>query len=182
MTLLESINLPLNTPIINFSLPAVDGKTYSPSDFDDRKILVLIFMCNHCPYVHAVINRLISIQTDYANKDVQLIGINSNDASIYTDDSFEKMKEFVSERGINFVYLHDEDQSIAKAYKAQCTPDIYMFDSERKLVYHGRIDDSWQDSTAVTKNELRDVLDAILSGNPVSENQLPTIGCSIKWK
>lgn len=182
MTLLESLSLPLNTPIIDFSLPATDGKTYSQSDFDEKKVLVLIFMCNHCPYVHAVIDRLISIQSDYADKDVQLIGINANDSENYPEDSFDAMKDWIEERGINFVYLHDEDQSVAKAYKAQCTPDIYMFDSDRKLVYHGRIDDNWKDESAVTKNELRDVLDAILENRPITESQLPTIGCSIKWK
>ena len=192
MTLLESLNLPLNTPIIDFNLLATDGVTYSQSDFDDKKILVLVFMCNHCPYVLAVINRLIAIQSDYADKSVQLIAINSNDSGAYPDDSFEKMKEFVSERGINFVYLHDEDQSIAKAYKAQCTPDIYMFDNDRKLVYHGRIDDNWpvrtdvhpgkQDEKSVTKNELRDALDAALEERQISNSQQPTIGCSIKWK
>ena len=182
MVLLESLNIPLGTPIIDFNLPATDGKTYSPSNFPDKKILVIIFMCNHCPYVHAIINRLIAIQSDYADKSVQLIGINANDSENYPEDSFESMKNFMVERGINFIYLHDEDQFVAKAYKAQCTPDIYIFDSNRKLVYHGRIDNNWQDESAVTKQELREALDAILSGNPVSENQLPTIGCSIKWK
>ncbi len=192
MTLLESLNLPLYTSVIDFNLLATDGKTYSPSNFEDKKILVIIFMCNHCPYVHAVIDRLIAIQSDYSDKDVQLIAINANDSENYPEDSFESMKDFVVERGINFAYLHDEDQSIAKAYKAQCTPDIYMFDNDRKLVYHGRIDDNWpvrtdihpggQDESAVTKNELRDALDAVLDNRPITENQLPTIGCSIKWK
>ncbi|MBN2087543.1 thioredoxin family protein [Candidatus Peregrinibacteria bacterium] len=182
MTLLESINIPLNTPVIDFKLPATSGGTYSPSDFDDKKILVIIFMCNHCPYVHAIINRLISIQSDYLEKGVQLIGINANDAENYPDDSFESMKDFVVDRGINFVYLRDEDQTTAKAYKAQCTPDIYVFDSKRQLVYHGRIDDNWKNEFAVSKNELRDALDSILSNQKVPENQLPTIGCSIKWK
>jgi peroxiredoxin len=182
MTLLESLKLPMGTPIIDFSLPATNGKIYSPSDFSDKKILVIIFMCNHCPYVHAVIDRLIAIQSDYADKDIQLIAINANDSVNYPEDSFESMKDFVVERSINFVYLHDEDQSIAKAYKAQCTPDIYVFDSTRQLVYHGRIDDNWQDESSVTKQELREALDAILEERPIAENQQPTIGCSIKWK
>ena len=92
------------------------------------------------------------------------------------------MKEWAPENGVNFVYLRDEDQSVAKAYKAQCTPDIYVFDSDRKLVYHGRIDDSWQDESQMTKNELREALDSIVSGDQILQNQLPTIGCSIKWK
>jgi len=182
MVLLESFKLPLNTPIINFNLPGVDDKTYNPSDFANKEILVIIFMCNHCPYVHAVIDRLIAIQSDYEDKGVQLIGINANDATNYPEDSFDAMKEWVVEKAVNFVYLHDEDQSVAKAYKAQCTPDIYVFDKSRQLVYHGRIDDNWQDESQVTKHELREALDAILSRSPLSEKQLPTIGCSIKWK
>jgi len=182
MTLLESLKIPINTPIIDFNLPAVDEKTYSSSDFGDKKILVIIFMCNHCPYVHAIIDRLINIQAEYAEKEVQLIGINANDADNYPEDSFPAMQEWATEKGINFVYLHDEDQSIAKAYKAQCTPDIYVYNQDRHLVYHGRIDDNWQDESSVTKHELREALDAILEDRPITEKQLPTIGCSIKWK
>lgn len=182
MVLLESLKLPMGNPIINFSLPATDGKTYGLSDFSDKKVLVLIFMCNHCPYVHAVIDRLIAIQSDYADKGVQLIGINANDSDNYPEDSFDAMKEWYKEKGMNFVYLHDESQSVAKAYKAQCTPDIYVYDQNRQLVYHGRIDDNWQDESSVTKQELREALNAILNNTPISEKQLPTIGCSIKWK
>ena len=182
MVLLESLNLPLKTPIIPFSLPATDGKTYTQDDFADKKILILIFMCNHCPYVHAIIDRLIAIQSDYAEKGVQLIGINANDAEGYPEDSFPAMQEWVQERGINFVYLHDESQEVARAYKAQCTPDIYMFDTARQLVYHGRIDDNWKEENGVTKNELRDALDLTLAGQPITEKQYPTMGCSIKWK
>jgi peroxiredoxin len=182
MVLLESLNFPMGAPIINFSLPATDGKTYSPSDFSGKKVLIIIFMCNHCPYVHAVIDRLIAIQSDYADKGVQLIGINANDSKNYPEDSFEVMKDFVVDRGMNFVYLHDEDQSVAKAYKAQCTPDIYVYNQDRQLVYHGRIDDNWQNESAVKKHELRDAMDAILSDRPVTGKQYPTMGCSIKWK
>lgn len=182
MTLLESLILPMGSPIIDFSLPATDGKNYSPSDFEDKEVLVVIFMCNHCPYVKGVIDRLIAIQADYADKSVQLVGINANDAEGYPEDSFEAMKEWVVEKGINFVYLRDEDQSVAKAYQAQCTPDIYVFDKSRKLVYHGRIDDNWQDEPAVTKKDLREALDAILAGSPVPKEQHPSMGCSIKWK
>ena len=182
MTLLESLQLPMGTPIINFNLPATDGNTYSLSDFSDKKVLVIVFMCNHCPYVHAVIDRLIAIQSDYVNKSVQLIGINANDSENYPEDSFDAMKDWIIEKSVNFVYLRDEDQSVAKAYKAQCTPDIYVYNQDRQLVYHGRIDDNWQNESAVTNNELRDALDAVLEKRPISENQSPTIGCSIKWK
>ncbi len=182
MVLLESLQLPMESDIIDFSLPATDGKTYSPSDFADKKVLVIIFMCNHCPYVKAIIDRLISIQADYADKGVQLIGINSNESEDYPEDSFENMKKCVEEIGINFMYLHDEKQVTAKAYQAQCTPDIYVFDENRKLTYHGRIDDNWQDESSARKQELREALDMILAGNPITEEQHPSIGCSIKWK
>ncbi|MFH0837890.1 MAG: thioredoxin family protein [Patescibacteria group bacterium] len=182
MVLLKSIQLPMGTPVIDFSLPATDGKTYSPSDFSGKKILVIIFMCNHCPYVQAVIDRLIAIQADYAEKGVQLIGINANDAENYPEDSFEAMREWVGERGINFPYFHDESQEVAKVYQAQCTPDIYVFDQNRKLAYHGRIDDNWQEEDKVTKKELRTALDALLAGTSIPEPQHPSMGCSIKWK
>jgi len=182
MVLLESLKLPMGTTIIDFNLPATDEKEYSVDSFKDKDIIVIIFMCNHCPYVHAIIDRLISIQHDYGNRGIQLVGINSNDPDSYPEDSFDAMREWVQEKGINFVYLHDENQEIAKAYKAQCTPDIYVFDRARQLVYHGRIDDSWQDESKVTQNELKDALDAILKGDTVSKKQNPTIGCSIKWK
>lgn len=172
----------MGTPIIDFSLPATDGSDYNPSDFQDKKVLVVIFMCNHCPYVKAVIDRLIALQADYAGKGVQLIGINANDAEDYPEDSFEAMQEWVKEKGINFVYLRDEDQEVAKAYQAQCTPDLYVFDSSRQLVYHGRIDDNWQEPDQVTRKDLRDALDTILAGKPVPEAQNPSMGCSIKWK
>ncbi|MDH5596757.1 MAG: thioredoxin family protein [Candidatus Peregrinibacteria bacterium] len=181
MTLLHSLALPMGTPIIDFTLPATDGKTYSVGDFEDQEVLVVIFMCNHCPYVKAVIDRLIAIQEDYRGRGVQLIGINANDASRYPDDSFEAMQEWSAEKGINFVYLHDEDQGVARAYEAQCTPDIYVFDKARQLVYHGRVDDNWQEPEKVTQRDLRAALDAILLGQLVPP-QHPSMGCSIKWK
>ena len=180
--MLESLPLHLGKDIIPFSLPATDGKGYGPADFKDKKILVVIFMCNHCPYVKAVIDRLIAIQADYACKGVQLIGINANDSEGYPEDSFEAMQEWVEEKGINFPYLFDESQEVAKSYQAQCTPDIYVFDQARKLAYHGRIDDNWQEADKVTKQELCDALDTIVDGKPVPESQHPSIGCSIKWK
>lgn len=182
MVLLKSLQLPMGSDIIDFNLPGTDDKTYSLADFAGKKALVIIFMCNHCPYVKAIIDRLIAIQTDYADKGVQLIGINANDAEGYPEDSFDSMKKWVDEAGINFVYLRDESQETAKTYQAQCTPDIYVFDEAQKLAYHSRLDDNWQDESAVEKKELRDALDAIVSGQPVAEEQHPSMGCSIKWK
>ena len=182
MTLLKSLNLPMGTPIIDFSLPGTDGKTYSPSDFADKKIFIIIFMCNHCPYVQAIIDRLISLQNDYQGKEVQIIGINSNDAENYPEDSFEAMQSIVKERNINFIYLHDESQEVAQAYQAQCTPDIYVFDKNQKLAYHGRLDDNWQNPNQVQKQDLRNALGLILTGQSITEEQYPSMGCSIKWK
>lgn len=180
--LLESLPLHLGKDIIPFSLPATDGKGYGPLDFQDKQILVVIFMCNHCPYVKATIDRMIAIQKDYQEKGVQLIGINANDAENYPEDSFEAMQAWAKEKGINFPYLYDESQHVAQAYQAQCTPDIYVFDQNRKLAYHGRIDDNWKDESAVTKQDLRGALDALLAGQLVSSDQKPSMGCSIKWK
>ncbi|MBU1018101.1 thioredoxin family protein [Patescibacteria group bacterium] len=182
MVLLESLQLPMGSDIIDFSLPGTDDKTYSPSNFADKKAVVIIFMCNHCPYVQAILNRLIRLQFHYADKGVQLIGINSNESKNFPDDSFENMKKIAEKKEINFVYLHDESQEVAKVYQAQCTPDIYVFDQGRKLAYHGRLDDNWQEEDAVEKRELRTALDAILESQPVPEPQYPSMGCSIKWR
>ena len=182
MTLLNSKMVPLGTKVIDFDLPGTDDKNYSLGSFKDKKVLVIIFMCNHCPYVIAVLDRIIAIQNDYADKGIQLIGINPNDTVNYPEDSFENMKKIVKERNIPFPYLIDESQDIAKKYDAVCTPDIYVYGKERTLLYRGRIDDIWQEESKVTKRDLRDALDAILKGNPVSEEQVPSMGCSIKWK
>jgi peroxiredoxin len=182
MVLLESLQLPMGTDIIDFKLPATDGKSYGPADFADKKALVIIFMCNHCPYIKATIDRMIALQADYADKGVQLIGINANESENYPEDSFEAMQEWVKEKGINFVYLRDESQETARAYQAQCTPDIFVFDENRKLAYHGRIDDNWKEPDQVTKQELRAALEALLTGQPIPEEQKPSMGCSIKWK
>lgn len=182
MALLKSLSLPMGSHIIDFNLMGTDGKVYSVNTFVDKKVLVIIFMCNHCPYVKAIINRLMALQSDYDDDGVQLIGINANDADEYPEDSFENMQNWVEEKGINFVYLRDETQEVAKAYQAQCTPDIYVFNQERKLAYHGRLDDSWKESKEVTQSDLREALDAILAGQPVEFEQKPSMGCSIKWK
>ncbi|MFH1720013.1 MAG: thioredoxin family protein [Patescibacteria group bacterium] len=181
MVLLESSKMEMGTPAPDFLLTGTDGQKYSLGSFAGKKLLVIVFMCNHCPYVQAVLDRLIAIQTDYSFKRVRVIGINPNDAVSYPDDNFANMVELVNEKGINFVYLRDESQDAAKAYGAQCTPDIFVYDGERKLVYHGRIDDNWREPENVTRNELRDALDALLEGGKPAENQNPSMGCSIKW-
>lgn len=179
----ESASLTLGRPLIPFSLPGVkEDEGHGPADFGDKEILVIIFMCNHCPYVQGVIDRLIAIQADYEEDGVQLIGINANDAETHPDDSFEEMQKFAEEKGMNFPYLYDESQAVAKSYQAQCTPDIYVFDRSRSLAYHGRIDDNWKDESAVTQQDLREALDLLLDGEKVPYEQNPSMGCSIKWK
>lgn len=182
MVLLKSTNIPLGTKAPSFHLSSVDGKKYSLDSFQDKKILVIMFICNHCPYVQAVEDRIIALQRDYAAKGVQLIGICSNDPSDYPDDRPAKLLERWKQKEYGFPYLIDETQSVAKDYGAVCTPDIYVFNENRELAYHGRMDDNWQDPSKVQKKELRQVLDQLLAGKKPSSNQQPSMGCSIKWK
>lgn len=182
MALLYSKMAPLEKKAIDFDLPGTDGNNYSLNSFKDKKVLVVIFMCNHCPYVIAVLDRIIAIQNDYADRGVQLIGINPNDTINYPEDSFENMKKIVIDKNIPFPYLIDETQETAKKYDAVCTPDIYVFGKERTLLYRGRIDNNWQEESKVKQKDLRNALNAILEGKPVSEKQIPSMGCSIKWK
>ena len=182
MALLHSTKIPLGTLAHDFELPGVDGKTYTLSSFANQKILVLIFMCNHCPYVKAVLQRLIDLQNAFSGRGVQFIGVNSNDAIRYPDDSFDNMKAVAQEREISFPYLFDETQETAKVYGAVCTPDLYVYGEERKLLYRGRIDDNWEHPELVTRQDLKSALEDILAGRPVPNEQIPSMGCSIKWK
>ena len=174
--------VPLRTSAASFQLPGVDSKTYSLESFSDKKVLVIIFMCNHCPYVKAVLQRLIALQSETAHQGVQLIGINSNDVDRYPDDSMENMQKITKEKGINFPYLLDVSQEMAKTYDAVCTPDIYVYGTERKLLYRGRIDDNWEHEEKVTQRNLKEAVDCIVAGKKVPDKQISSIGCSIKWK
>lgn len=180
--LLESKMPPLGTEAYDFSLPGTDGKIYSLSTFSDKKVLVIIFMCNHCPYVKAVLDRFIAIQNRYADSSVQLVGINPNDPVNYPEDSMESMKKLVKKKNVSFVYLRDDTQEVSRKYDAVCTPDIYLYGQERKLLYRGRMDDNWQDESAVRSNDLRNAIDAVLQNRLVETKQVPSMGCSIKWK
>jgi peroxiredoxin len=168
--------------IIDFHLPATDGQIYSPGDFDDANVLVIIFMCNHCPYVKAVVPRLVQLQKKFPPQDVRLIAINPNDDVSYPEDSFDNMKLFAKEYGINFTYLRDESQETARSYDAVCTPDIYVYNRDRKLCYRGRIDDNWKDESAVTSKDLERAIELLLAGKEIDFPQVHSIGCSIKWK
>lgn len=141
-----------------------------------------MFICNHCPYVQAIEDRLIDLQREFAAESVQLVGICSNDAVNYPDDSPANLKKRWQEKGYGFPYLVDEDQSVAKAYGAVCTPDLYVFDETRRLAYHGRLDDSWKEPDKVTRRDLADAIRTLLAGKPVQSEQIPSMGCSIKWK
>lgn len=178
----HSTMVPLGTPAPDFSLPGTDGKTYSPSNFGNKNVLVIIFMCNHCPYVKAVLRRLINLQNEYAERSVQLVGINVNDAKKYPEDSLEKMKELAEKKQLPFPYLFDESQESAKAYDAVCTPDIFVYGIERSLKYRGRVDDNWQHPDEITRHDLKDAIEAILTDQPVNDDQVSSMGCSIKWK
>ena len=182
MALTYSTDMPLGSLAPDFRLSGVDGKNYSLDSFKHKIVLVIIFMCNHCPYVQAVLQRLIDIQNDYEDEGLQLVGINCNDAVRYPDDSPAHMKELVAEKRIPFPYLFDASQETAKAYGAVCTPDIYVYGETRKLLYHGRIDDNWQNAEEVQQQDLRIAIDSILEGQHVFKEQLPSMGCSIKWK
>ena len=182
MALLHSSMVPLGTAAINFKLPGVDGKEYSLQNFAAYKVLVIIFMCNHCPYVKAVIQRLIDLQQEVLVQGVRLVGINCNDAIKYPDDSFESMHRVSKGWGMNFPYLFDESQEVAKKYDAVCTPDVYMYGPKRTLLYRGRIDDNWDNPDKVSRRDLEQAIASILSGENISIKQIPSMGCSIKWK
>ncbi len=164
-----------------FNLPGVDGKSHALSEFKDRKAVLIIFSCNHCPYVQAYEDRIMDIQRDYQSKGVQVIAINSNDAVNYPDDSFDNMKARTKEKKFNFLYLRDESQQTARDYGATHTPHLFLLDGEFKLRYTGKIDDNWQEPSKVTHRYLRDALDAILSAKPVAQPETHAIGCTIKW-
>jgi peroxiredoxin len=177
-----SHGMKLGTPAPPFALRGVDDKQYSLASFKDAQVLVVIFTCNHCPYAKAVEERLVAFQREYQRRGVQLVAINPNDSRAYPDDDFAHMVERAKERGFNFPYLHDETQEVARAYNAACTPDIFVFDQARDLLYNGRFDDNWKEPGKVTRQELRAVVDAALSGKKIEFEPVPSMGCSIKWK
>jgi len=175
--------LPLGTVAPDFSLPDTKGRIVSMADFDDAPALLVIFMCNHCPYVKHVRKELARLVGEYQMRGVAVVGINSNDAANYPEDSPEKMKDEVEANGYTFPYLHDETQEVAKAYRAACTPEFYLFDADRRLVYRGQMDDSRPgNSVPVTGEDITNSIEAVLEGRPVDANQKPGVGCNIKWK
>ena len=177
---MELQTLALGSPAPDFDLPGVDGRNYSLASFRDRPVLVVVFSCNHCPYVKLYEDRMVSIQRDYAGRGVQFVAINSNDDKAYPEDSFPEMVKRSKEKGFNFPYLRDESQKAVEAYGGVCTPHVFAFDGDRKLRYRGRIDDS-KEASKVTTHDLRNALDDLLGGRGVRVPDTKPFGCSIKW-
>ena len=175
--------LALGTPAPDFSLPDTRGRRVSLETLGHSRALVVVFICNHCPYVKHISQELAQIARDYLPRGVAMVGINSNDAQRYPSDSPERMAEEAAAQGYEFPYLFDASQEVAKAYHAACTPDIYLFDTNRRLVYRGQLDESRPgNGVPVTGKDLRVALEAVLAGQPVPGTQRPSIGCNIKWK
>ena len=180
MALTESTMVELGSKAPYFNLPNIDGNNLSIEDFTND-ILVIIFTCNHCPYAKAVEDRIIELATNYSSN-VDFVLISSNDADNYPADSPEKMAEQAKNKNYPFPYLFDETQNIAKSYSAVCTPDIFLYDSERRLKYRGRLDDNWQNPNQVKREELKMAIESILNDKEIDFEQIPSMGCNIKWK
>lgn len=165
----------------DFSLAGTDGRRHSLAGFAGARVLVVVFSCNHCPYVQAYEGRLIEIQREYRERGVQLVAINSNDDVGYPEDGFEQMVARAKARDFNFPYLRDASQATARAYGATHTPQLFVFDESRRLRYTGKVDDNWQRPEAVRHRYLRDALDALLAGGAPAEASTHAIGCTIKW-
>jgi len=183
MVLTPSSMLALGTPAPDFSLRDTEGTQVALGDFKSAPALLVMFICNHCPYVKHVRAELATIGHEYGARGVGVVGISSNDALTHPDDSPEKMREEKASVGYTFPYLYDASQAVAKAYRAACTPDLYLFDGRQELVYRGQLDDSRpKNALPVTGRDLRAALDAVLAGRPVPAEQRPSLGCNIKWK
>lgn len=166
----------------DFSLPVVTGGKLSKSDLKNFKALAVMFICNHCPYVKAIEDRLVTLGREMKTKGVEFVAIMSNDATVKPDDSPEKLRERAIEKNYPFPYLFDESQEVAKRFGAVCTPDFFVYDSNLKLAYRGRLDDSWKDASQVKSEEMREALEKLVRGENPSTKQVPSMGCSIKWK
>ncbi|MBR9703689.1 thioredoxin family protein [Candidatus Woesearchaeota archaeon] len=165
-----------------FELGGVDDDMYTPDSWDGKKVLVVIFSCNHCPYAQAYEERLVALQKHFGIQGVQFVMINSNDSAGYPDDSFINMKARSKKEGFNFPYLRDRSQVVARKFGAECTPETFVFDKHRVCMYHGRIDDSWRDASAVKEHTLKDAISDVLAGNVPVRGESPALGCGIKWK
>jgi len=175
------MSLTLTDRAPSFRMQGIDGAEHTLESYADVDVLLLVQSCNHCPYVQAWEGRMKAIQADYADRGVRLVALNSNDAGRYPEDSFDEMRRRADGQGFNFDYLWDEDQSVARALGAERTPEVFVFDRDRRLAYHGAIDDS-RDEGGVSHRYLRDALDAVLEGREPSVAETPPSGCSVKWR
>ncbi len=182
MALLESIKIPLGTLMPDFELKDPLGKLYKGRGLCGERGLLVVFTCNHCPYALAVWPRVIRLAKYALGMRVHTVAINPNINPDYPDDAPDKMIEKIKELAIEFPYLIDEAQKVANTFRAQCTPDIYLFNKDRQLVYHGRIDDNWKEEDKVTREELKEAMNNMAAGRPVDAQQMPSMGCSIKWR
>jgi peroxiredoxin len=183
MALTPSTMLPLGTAAPDFSLPDTHGKIVSPADFKSAPALLVLFICNHCPYVKHIRAGLAGLGREYQKRGAAIVAISSNDVQTHPQDGPEKMKEEARAAGYVFPYLYDETQAVARAFHAACTPDIFLFDNNRRLAYRGQFDDSRPgNGRPVTGRDLRAALDAVLAGRPAPEPQIPSVGCNIKWR
>ena len=172
----------MGTPAPGFALPDTQGEVVSLADFSEARALLVVFMCNHCPFVKHILNGFIDLAREYQSKGAAVVAINANDVEHYPDDHPDAMRRMAAEKGFTFPYLYDGKQTVAKAYHAACTPDFFLFDADRTLVYRGQMDDSRPgNDEPITGADLRAALDAVLAGDPVPAEQKPSIGCNIKW-
>jgi peroxiredoxin len=175
------LTLALGTEAPSFDLPGVDGRNHALDDYDEAPVLALVQSCNHCPYVQAWEGRMKEIQEEYADRGFRLVAISSNDAESYPEDSFDAMRRRAQEQGFNFDYLYDEEQRIARRLGAERTPEVFLFDRDRRLVYHGAIDDS-RDEDDVRRHYLQEAIEAVLAGKEPPEADTPAVGCTVKWR
>lgn len=183
MSVTPSTMLPLGTPAPDFSLPNVDGRMVSLADFASAEFLLVVFTANHCPYAQHTMPGIIEVAKEYQSKGLQVVAISANDAVAYPEDAPEEMKKLAAAQRYPFPYLYDESQTVAQAYTAACTPDLFLFDKHRTLVYRGQFDDSRPGGdTPLTGQSLRAALEQLVQGQPVTVEQFPSVGCSIKWK
>jgi peroxiredoxin len=183
MAATPSTMLPLGTPLPSFALPDFDGREVTSADFDQEPALLVAFICQHCPFVRHIRSEFARFASEYQARGLAIVAINSNDVEAFPQDGPEGMREEARAAGYVFPYLFDETQAVAKLFKAACTPDLFLFDSSRRLVYRGQFDDSRpRTSTPITGRDLRAAVDAVLASHQVSEIQRPSIGCNIKWK
>lgn len=181
MALTYTPALELGQDLPAFQLPALDGKSYSEKNFLNQRPLLVMFICNHCPYVKAIEDRLIQLGHDLKKLEINVVAICANDAFDYPEDSFENLQKRWKEKSYPFVYLHDGKQEVAKKFGAVCTPDFFLYDQNATLAYRGRLDDSWKEPEKVSKRELFLAAQELLQNKAISLPQIPSMGCSIKW-